>query len=152
MERYRNKDVNPTEVESYPWLIEMDDVIYKQYDMENVGKWLLFYPKSKINEMWQYIRELYNNYQLDGVAYVKVSTNYKSERASSDQIAVIAFYCDNSDDKETILQIGRDIAHICHYTDSYGFMYYKTEKQSVIGTSSLGCKKNHKYTIAVPRK
>ena len=90
IEKYINSDLLPLNIDEFPWLYESKNDI----EREDVGKWMLFYDKSKINDAWIEATTLYRNDELDGVTSMKCSTSYNNPRANNDN-SVIILYCNN---------------------------------------------------------
>ena len=65
-------------------------------DIKDVGKWMLFYPKSKLDSKWAELCGLYDETKLPGILSMKCSTSLKSSRSSNDGEGVIILYCNNS--------------------------------------------------------
>jgi hypothetical protein len=117
--------------------------------LKNVGKWMLFYPKIELDSKWKELCILFNENKLYGILSMKCSTGLKSERSNSDD-GVIILYCNNSDNKDEIMNIGKSIIpYIQDY--SYKTIYYKTDVQTRSGTVSLGISNNHTYTLNVDK-
>jgi hypothetical protein len=114
----------------------------------NSGKWMLFYNKQSMNENWILAKKLYRENKLDGVVSMKCSTLYKNIRASPDD-HVIILYCNNSNDEEIIMNIGKKILVLFNYIESQT-IYYKTDEQTMEGTIATGCIKNHTYKLLNP--
>ena len=55
------------------------------------------------------------------------------------------------DNKELMMSFGQNLLEHIDYTNRYGFMHYKSDKQTFHGTRATGNKKNSQYRIAVPR-
>ena len=135
IEKYMNSDLSPLDIDEFPWLYESKNDI----EREDVGKWMLFYDKSKINDAWVEATNLYRNDELDGVTSMKCSTSYNNPRANDDN-SVIILYCNNSQDKETIMNTGKIILELFEYREK-DTIYYKTDEQTREGTVATGSKK-----------
>lgn len=144
IKNYINSDLLPLNIDESPWLYERNNNSVR----EDVGKWMLFYDKSKINEAWVKATTLYRNDELDGVTSMKCSTSYNNPRANNDN-SVIILYCNNSQDKETIMNTGKIILELFEYREK-DTIYYKTDEQTREGTVATGSKKNHTYKIVNP--
>jgi hypothetical protein len=141
-----NTDLLPLEVCDSPWLYEKnknEDV--KIVDISDIGKWMLFYDKSLMNDVWCIAKNLYRENKLDGVESMKCSTAFESPRSTSDK-GVIILYCYDSSNEETIMNIGKKIIEIFNYKETQ-YIYYKTDLQTYDGSRSSGCKINHKYKL-----
>ena len=90
IEKYMNSDLSPLDIDRDPWLYERNNSSVR----EDVGKWMLFYDKSKINDAWVKAT-IYRNDELDGVTSMKCSTLYNNPRANDDN-SVIILYCNNT--------------------------------------------------------
>ena len=58
---------------------------------------------------------------------------------------------ETEDNKELMMSFGQNLLEHIDYTSRYGFMYYKSDKQTFLGTRATGNKRNSQYKIAVPR-
>ena len=141
-DKFTNTDLNPIDIYDYPWLYE-SDIRFLPSKIHNTGKWMLFYDKNLMNEKWSVCKTLYKESKLNGVFSMKCSTSYDNSRASSKN-GVIILYCNNSEDKETIMKIGENIKRLTSYPQT---MSYKTDEQTRIGTRATGNKINHIYKI-----
>jgi hypothetical protein len=158
--RFLNTDLLPLEVVDSPWLYENK---YNQYyisnlpievildeswlfDKDDIGKWMLFYPKPLLNNAWELTKTLYRKNELNGVLSMKCSTSYENPRASTTQNGIIILYCSNSSDEKTIMKIGENILQKLNYKEQQK-IYYKTDVQTYEGTIATGCKKNSTYSL-----
>ena len=142
---YTNTSLLPMDITICPWLYENDNDNDNDIS-NNTGKWMLFYDKSLINEKWILAKKLYREKKLNGVVSMKCSTQYENPRSSSFEEGIIILYCYNSDNEETIMNIGRNILELFNYTQKQ-IIYYKTDLQTNEGTIATGCKKNHTYKL-----
>ncbi len=133
----------PLDVNNFPWLYECKNDKYKSID---VGKWMLFYDKSLMNEAWVIAKRLYREDKLHGVTSMKCSTAFENSRASMLDEGVIILYCNNSSNEEMIMNIGKNIIEMFNYKEKQ-YIYYKTDLQTREGTVATGCKKNHTYKL-----
>ena len=141
IKNYINSDLLPLDIDEFPWLYERNNDLKR----EDVGKWMLFYDKSKINEAWTNATTFYRNDELEGVTSMKCSTSFNNSRANDDN-SVIILYCNNSYDKETIINTGKKILKLFEYEEK-DTIYYKTNEQTKEGNIATGSKKNHTYKI-----
>jgi hypothetical protein len=114
----------PLAVSDVPFLYE------HRKDVElprNVGKWTLFYSKDKMDAKWNLAKELYNSGGLPGVRSMKVSTSYAQDKTTG----VIIFYCNDSDQKELILEIGRNIVAAMNYC-GVSYIYYRKQSANYL--------------------
>ena len=133
----------PSNTFDYPWLCE------NNYEIEygdDVGKWMLFYDKSTMDENWILAKNLYEKNKLVGVFSMKCSTNYINPRASSTSSGIIIFYCNTSINEENIKIIGKNLLIQMNYIEQKN-IYYKTELQTKNGTCATGNKINSNYTL-----
>lgn len=142
MNKYINTDLLPSGVNNYPWLYEIKD--FNDIGSADVGKWMLFYLKSELDQKWSDIKKLYNNDGLPGVIHLKCSTNMPNPRSSNNNDGVIIIYCKNSYDEGTIISIGTNIIEVTKYNKT---LYYKTDEQTRNGTRATGSTKNYLYKI-----
>ena len=140
IKKYTNGNLSPLDVVDSPWLYEKNmDVEYR-----SDGKWMLFYEHNIFNEKWKLAICLFREQKLKNVVSMKCSTNSINERASSIDNGVIILYCNNSDDKSYIIDIGKNILKLFNHKEK---IYYKTDMQTMEGTKATGCAKNHKYYL-----
>ena len=83
---------------------------------------------------------------------MKVATKKQNPRASDASTGVIIFYCGPENDEKLMMSYGQNLLKYVPYTNAYGFMYYKSDIQTLQGTRATGQKSNSKYRIPVPRK
>ncbi len=147
---YCNINLDPISIDDYPWIYE-ENIIYEPTSRENIGKWMLFYPKNKLNKYWQRMRKKYNKNKLNGVISMKCSTNMYNPRSSDNNYGVIILYCNNSNNKDKIIEIGYKILKYANYKKyaKYSHIFYKTDEQTFSGTRSTGQNKNYNYKILV---
>jgi len=135
---------HPSQVTHAYWVTEFRTDVRP---CQKVGKWMLFYPKTDLDRMWQLFSGLFTSGKLEGVVGMKCSTGKKNERASEDDEGVIILYCNDSHNEPHILAVGsRLLPHIGAYRGPY--LYYKTDEQTGGGTRATGQTKNHLYRIA----
>jgi len=137
-----NCELNPTEVLDTYWLHER--LVSKKLEINNPGKWMLFYNKETFDEKWNHIKRLFRENSLNGVFAMKCSTGLDNPRASDKNTGVIILYCNNSDNEEYIINIGKIIMNSTSYNKR---MFYKTDNQTGEGTRATGSKSNHTYFI-----
>jgi hypothetical protein len=139
----------PTEITDSYWVFHgMPSIEHK--DIKDVGKWMLFYPKTKLDSKWAEFCGLYDETNLPGILSMKCSTSRKSSRSSNDSDGVIILYCNNSSNETEIMNIGKMIVP---YIQDYPCktIYYKTDLQTHIGTISTGSNTNHTYNITIEK-
>lgn len=117
-------------------------------ELKEIGKWMLFYPDSKLDSKWAEICGLYDENKLPGILSMKCSTSLKSSRANNHNEGVIILYCNNSSNKTEILNIGK---RLVPYIEDYQnkTIYYKTDIQTRVGTVATGAITNHTYSITI---
>jgi hypothetical protein len=116
----------------------------------NVGKWMLFWPNTLLNAKWQAICRAWDEGQLLGVFGMKCSTARPNPRSSNPHEGVIIMYCNNSEDEEHIMDIGKRISlHLHDYPREY--IYYKTDEQTHVGTAATGAINNSTYRLDLER-
>lgn len=113
------------------------------------GKWMLFYTNDEIDEKWKIITKLYDEGLLPGITSMKVSTFKPNPRASNQNSKVIILYCGPCDDEELVKNIGQKIIDNTGYKNIGfgGYMYYKTDSQTILGTKATGQTKNWLYRL-----
>jgi hypothetical protein len=153
MENFINTNLLPSEVSDSPWLYEIH--VYKKNDIEDedknnadvdTGKWMLFYDNVLLNKAWILAKKLYRENKLYHVKSMKCSTTYQNPRASNVYTGVIILYCNNSSNKEQIMNIGKKIIEIFDYKEQQT-IYYKTDLQTHEGTFATGSNKNYTYKL-----
>lgn len=115
----------------------------------DIGKWMLFYDKSLMNEKWAEVVSLYNENKLEGVIKMKCSTNRPNPRASESHKGVIILYCNDSHNSQKILKIGKNILEFLKCTSQHT-IYYKTDVQTREGTRATGSNTNNTYKLSNP--
>jgi hypothetical protein len=138
----------PLEVSDRPWLYETatNKMAAQRVD---VGKWMLFYDKTNINESWLLAKKLFREQKLQGVLSMKCSTNYVNPRASTNN-SIIILFCSDSSNEEKIMSIGKQILEMFSYKEK-PYIYYKTDMQTFEGTIATGTKTNHTYKLSNPQ-
>jgi hypothetical protein len=120
-----------------------------KYECDKMGKWLLFYDEKNIDKMWENVKSLYNTEKLKGVSCMKVSL--RNCCIINKQIFVIVIYCGPHNDKNKIMNIGKNIVKLLDCTKcarNANYIYYKSNEQTrvkSIGGGSL-------YKISVPSR
>jgi len=126
-----------------PWVSEGRN---KGQELRDPGKWLLFYPKSKMNDAWEQAVNLYRGGKLIGVNSMKCSTNAENDRSSDERQGVIILYCSDSGNESEIMLIGRNVLGRFGYREKR-MIFYKTDVQTKIGTSAMGEQRNYTYKL-----
>uniref|UniRef100_A0A914D2E3 Uncharacterized protein n=1 Tax=Acrobeloides nanus TaxID=290746 RepID=A0A914D2E3_9BILA len=153
--KFVNSDLKPSEVTETPWVYEKNDELEKKFNPgKDFGKWTMYFSIDEIDQKWFEARLAYNAKKLPGISDMKVKTAYKSEDdpANYSTTKVIIFYCGPASDEEKMLIIGRNLVQEIPYTDKFGWIYYKSDRQTFQGSRKTGNKKNHLYKLPVPRK
>jgi hypothetical protein len=141
--------LSPTETTDSYWVLHGISSVDRK-DVKDVGKWMLFYPKSKLDLKWKEFCNLWDEKKLPGILSMKCSTSLKSSRSSSDSEGVIILYCNNSSNETEIINIGKSL--IPYIQDYYiNTIYYKTDTQTRAGTKSTGTIINHTYKITIEK-
>jgi len=139
----------PTETIDWHWVYHGESSIYRTY-IKDVGKWMLFYPKSKLDSKWAEFCALYDETKLPGILSMKCSTSLKSPRSNNDGEGVIILYCNNSSTETEIRSIGNGLVpYIQDYLSNT--IYYKTDMQTRVGTVATGAIVNHTYRITIEK-
>ena len=116
---------------------KIEDIDYSK----GIGKWLLFINNTSESNIWEKILKLYNEKYFNDVISIKCS----KESDKFNQI-VVMFYCDNSDNSENIINIGRNIIKLLNYKNNKNnYIYYKSDIQT--WRSDLGIKYLYKLDI-----
>lgn len=139
--------LTPTETTEDYWVYHGKSSLVSS-ELKDIGKWMLFYPKSNLDSKWAEFCSLYDENKLPGILSMKCSTSLKSSRSNNDSEGVIILYCNNSSNETEILNIGkRLVPYIQDYPSKT--IYYKTDKQTRIGTKATGTITNHTYSITI---
>jgi hypothetical protein len=141
--------VKPMDVTETPWIGHGKDIMSQFIESEivalkngaEIGKWMLFYNNTFLNEEWNKAVKLYDLDLLKGIICMKCSTAFENPRANNHIDGVIIFYCIYD---ENTWNIGERLKKIFEYDKN---MYYKTNRRSREGTGATGCKKNHDIVI-----
>lgn len=139
-------DALPLEVVDHYWLYE--DRHYGQRG-KDVGKWMLFYPKEKMNSAWMCAKQMYIDKKLDGIFAMKCSTNKPNDRSTSTDDGVIILYMFDSYNEDAVLSSGKNVIKMLNYTENQ-YIYYKTDIQTYYGTMATGSNINHAYKLFNP--
>lgn len=135
--------MNPLDINDFPWVYERNNNNARGKD---VGKWMLFFDKPLINEVWSLAKTLYFENKLDDIQSMKCSTNYENPRSAYPDKGIVILYCYDSSNEEAIMRAGRNLLDKFNYTFSK-YIYYKTDVQTSVGTAALGVKKNYTYIL-----
>ncbi|XP_018013058.1 uncharacterized protein LOC108670119 [Hyalella azteca] len=131
--------------------LEIEEIAAKYKFHESLrGKWMMFFENESMNDMWAKAVELYSAGELPGVISIKASTAAHCARSSDPSCGAIRFKCGPLTDRELVLQYGQQLVKKMQYCDTLGFVAYKTDGQSRIGTKATGTKKNYLYRLPVP--
>ncbi|KAF2367155.1 Protein of unknown function DUF1917 [Trinorchestia longiramus] len=115
-----------------------------------LGKWMLFYDKKDIDEMWEKAVSLYKAGELLGIMSIKTSTAAECPRSDRPEVGVIRFACGPCDDEVLILKYGFDLLKKMNYFTSYGFIAYRTDDQSRTVSMGIESVKSFQYRLPVP--
>ena len=68
------------------WIYHKNEKNVRKYSNNYpTGKWMLFYPKSSIDDAWKQAKNKYENNKLIGITSMKRSTNRKNPRANNNK-------------------------------------------------------------------
>ena len=130
---------------------ENDDLFNSNwFDPSKRGKWMMFYSTEVMDQKWQQALSLYHAKELTGIQSMKCSTAAPNPRAGNRKEGAIRFACGPYDDEALVLSYGKNLIARMKYTSNFGFIAYKTDEQSAIGTAATGAKKNYLYRLHVP--
>ena len=121
---------SPSKITKDYWVYCKENHIAKQYP-NNDGKWMMFFPLDELDQRWNEACGLFRAGKLRGVNTMKVSTakpNPKAIYKSGEGILI--FYCGPSENREKVLEYGRNILTHMNYTRAYFF--YKSDKPHLI--------------------
>lgn len=100
----------PSKNTSSFWLETKRKIGYYPADTNRSGKWLVFMDKTRIDEIWQLIKEATIDGRLGGRS--KVSTAKKNPNAYDVKKGVICIYTYDCEDKEDVLRIREELKKI----------------------------------------
>ena len=131
---------------------ERNEAIASMYDDKGkLGKWMMFFDVKYLDAMWKKALTLYYKGKLTGIQSIKTSTAAKNPRAGETKSGAIRFKCGPSDDEQLMKSYGRNLIKRFNYCDSFGFISYKTDEQSEMGTRATGNRRNFVYRLGVPK-
>ena len=134
----------PSKINTHYWIHCIDPKIEKKFPYVD-GKFVMFFPKDEIDERWKDVNILYKKGKLIGINSMKVSTQKKNhEGINKYKNGVIIFYCGPSENKQLVLEYGRNLLKYIYYNDST--LYYKSEKPHL---KDFTRRYNNLYTIDV---
>ncbi|XP_030844299.1 uncharacterized protein LOC115925139 [Strongylocentrotus purpuratus] len=133
----------------WQWHPKSQDGRFTNYDSSLRGKWMLFYPPSDIDGMWQLMKDLFDAGELQGVSDAMVSTAKSIAGHPDKNSGVIMVYCGPCDDAELMLKIGENIALKTKYKDKSGIMRYRVDAPRE-GRRATG-KSSSSYLVQVPK-
>jgi hypothetical protein len=122
--------------------IAPEDVDTFLEDSAKDGKWLLWYPKEKLDEKWAAACIAFEKGLLWGTGGMKSSTHRDTSRCTGPNRAIV-LYCAYRDEP-SIMKSGRAIMRAMQYDQP---MFYKLNSQTRRGTVSTGQKVNHTYRL-----
>lgn len=145
-----NDNSLPSDTHDSYFIFEYNAKIDKKYDYNynESGKWMMFFPLDQIDEKWKLAKQLYNSEKLIGIKSMKVSTMKPNERASNQTDKVIIFYCGPVSDEENLKKYGRNLIKCLDYKPVNKFMCYKSDIQTLQGTVATGNKSNSVYRLS----
>lgn len=137
-----SEEKNITQVNDVLWIHELTTPEILGF---SIGKWLLYYPLNVIDNEWKKLCELYRDKKLEGITYMKVSTNKQNlEKHENNPNGVVVLYVDPYKEKE-ILSIGNRLIDSANYTYS-PVIYFKYDCPSMNSNKNHSLKlTNHKY-------
>ena len=139
-ELYDSLNALPSEYTSSYW-------IYYGNVSQSHGKWMLYYDKKDIDNIWIKFKKLYDSNMLNGIIGMKVSGSLHNPRANDINQHVIILYC-KEEINENIILIGKNILqYIPDY--KHNDIYYKTNQQTRQGTVATGSNNNHLIKLKV---
>ncbi|KAJ9447765.1 hypothetical protein DIPPA_25020 [Diplonema papillatum] len=112
------------------------------------GKWMLFYPRPKLDAAWAAAKRLYRSNELPGVVCMKVSTARPNPRCRDTGDGVIICYCGPASAEEPMRRIGHALIRAMDYREN-ATVSYKSDLQTMGGTAATGQRVNHLYRIRV---
>lgn len=126
MENLFYEHLNPSEVNHLYWVYCIDDYLYHKYPSYE-GKWMMYFRTVELDIRWRRACELYMAGKLIGVNSMKVSTAKHNPVANfAPGMGMIIFYCGPSEDKDNLIEYGKNILDYFYYEDQH--MFYKSDK------------------------
>lgn len=119
------KNSKPSQVTDVYWIYAENNVVSYPEDTERSGKWLIFVPNDKIDEIWMTIKKATENGLL--VKASKVATSKPNPNAPTSKDKVICVYTYDCEDKKDVMRIRDGLRKI-------GFISkipYKTDKATL---------------------
>jgi hypothetical protein len=107
------------------------------------GKWMLFYPKSDMDRRWLKACECLEAGKFGIVDFMKASTFVENPRSSNPNNGVIILYTKPSSQTK-VMDTGMAVMEAMAYDRR---MYFKTDRQTRLGTAATGRSKNHTFAL-----
>ena len=126
---------NPSQVSSSYWVNCIDHSIAATYPNHD-GKWMMFFSMSEMDAKWNEACQLYRSGRLTGINSMKASTakqNPMPTRLHGYDEGIIIFYCGPCEDKQNVMEYGRNILRHMHYSRPQ--FYYKSDLPHLINHS-----------------
>lgn len=115
-------DSNPSETDDVFWIYAKRKVEGYPPSTSRSGKWLVFAPVEKIDEIWKQIKQATEEGRLGGSA--KVSTMLTNPNAKDSNTKVICVYTYDSADEEDVMRVRDVLRHLGHTQ----VLNYKTDQ------------------------
>ena len=107
------------------------------------GKWMLFYPKADMDRRWLEACECFEAGKFGIVDFMKASTFVENPRSSNPNNGVIILYTRPSSETK-VMDTGMAVMEAMAYDRT---MYFKTDRQTRLGTAATGRFKNHTFAL-----
>lgn len=130
----------PTKITDYPWIAAINEFSWSSNFY--TGKWFLFVPRDRVDEVWQEVVKTIHEDRLG--PYAKVATacpneiqNQYSQLKTDPNLHVMCIYTRDYRDDADRMRIGWVVRNIPGLTDLP--MYYKRDYETMIGDYSDTC-------------
>ncbi len=103
-------DRNPSEVNEFYWLYAKRQNKDYSKSTENSGKWLVFVPLDKVDEVWRKIKKVTEKGLLGQIS--KVATAKENPNATNQNTKVICVYSYDYTDEKDVMRIREELRKI----------------------------------------
>ena len=107
---------------------------------------MVFFAEDEIDEKWALCKTLSRGRKA-GKRANHESVYAKAQLSCVSDDFVIILY---SREYEGLLEEGRLIVDLLEYKNDSGYLYFKTDKQTLAGTRATGQKKNYRHRVKLP--
>jgi hypothetical protein len=127
---FTNTNLLPMSVTTHSFLAEDRMKTIGQVLPEDIGKWMFFYNKNRMDEKWLLVTKLFRENKLNQIIFgMKCSTAACGMGSNNESTGIILIYCTKSQDKEVIMMVGKELLVLFNYTHN-PMIYYRSDLQS----------------------